>query len=193
MAEFFLQAVKVKVAQSCLTLCDPMDQSPQNSPGQNTGVGSRSLLQGIFRNPGTEPRSPALQADSLPDEPPGPSSRLIIVNYSKLFGVSQVALVVKKPPANAGDLRDVGLIPGLGTSPEEGRPTHSCILAQRIPWIEEPVRHSPQGHKELDMAEATEHACNQHFLKYCQIVNSPPFFFQRQHEVLFRIHWFNLK
>ena len=30
-----------------------------------------------------------------------------------LFGVSQVALVVKNPPANARDAKDVGLIPGL--------------------------------------------------------------------------------
>ena len=29
---------------------------------------------------------------------------------------SQVALVVKNPPANAGDVRGVGLIPGLGRS-----------------------------------------------------------------------------
>ena len=40
--------VKVKVAQSCPTLCDPMDCSPWNSPGQNPGVGSRYLLQRIF-------------------------------------------------------------------------------------------------------------------------------------------------
>ena len=38
---------KVKVAQSYPTLCDPMD-SPWYSLGQNTGVGSCSLLQGIF-------------------------------------------------------------------------------------------------------------------------------------------------
>ena len=38
---------KVKVAQSYPTLCDPMD-SPWYSLGQNTGVGSHSLLQGIF-------------------------------------------------------------------------------------------------------------------------------------------------
>ena len=39
-------------------------------------------------------------------------------------GASQVALVVKNPPANAGDLRDVGLIPGLGRPPgeENGNP-----------------------------------------------------------------------
>ena len=33
---------------------------------------------------------------------------------------SQVALVVKNLPANAGDARDSGLIPGLGRSPGEG-------------------------------------------------------------------------
>ena len=30
---------------------------------------------------------------------------------------SQVALVVKNPPVNAGDVRDKGVIPGLGRSP----------------------------------------------------------------------------
>jgi len=44
--------------------------SPWNSPGQNTGVGSFSLLQGVFPTEGS-PRSPALQADSLPAEPQG--------------------------------------------------------------------------------------------------------------------------
>ena len=50
---------------------------PWNSPCQNTGVGSCFLLQGIFPspgdlpNPGIEPRSPALQADSSLSEPQG--------------------------------------------------------------------------------------------------------------------------
>ena len=35
-----------------------------NSLGQNTGMGSLSLLQGIFPNPGIKPRSPTLWADS---------------------------------------------------------------------------------------------------------------------------------
>ena len=43
--------------------------SPWNSPGQNTGVGTLSLLQGNLLNPGIEPRFPALKADSLPAEP----------------------------------------------------------------------------------------------------------------------------
>ena len=44
---------------------------PWNSPGQNTGAGSLSLLQGIFPTQGIKPRSPALRVDSLPAEPQG--------------------------------------------------------------------------------------------------------------------------
>ena len=33
---------------------------------------------------------------------------------------SQMALVIKNPPASPGDVRDAGLIPGLGRSPGEG-------------------------------------------------------------------------
>ena len=49
---------KVKVTQSCLTHCDPMDCCPWNSPGQNTRVGSLSLLQGIFPTQGSSPCLP---------------------------------------------------------------------------------------------------------------------------------------
>jgi len=41
--------------------------------------------------------------------------------------------VVKKLPANAGDKRDAGLIPGWGISPGGGLATHSSILAWKIP------------------------------------------------------------
>ena len=46
---------------------------PWTSPGQNTGVGSQyfSPSPGGLPNPWTEPRSPALQMDSSPSEPPG--------------------------------------------------------------------------------------------------------------------------
>ena len=51
---------------------------------------------------------------------------------------SQVELVVKNPPANAGDIRYAGSIPGSGRSPEgEGMATHSSILAWRIPMDRE--------------------------------------------------------
>ena len=51
---------KVKVAQSCPTLWDPIDYiySQWNSPGQNTGVGSHSLLQRIFPTQGLNPSIP---------------------------------------------------------------------------------------------------------------------------------------
>ena len=44
--------MKVKVTQPCPTFCGPVD-SPWNSPGQNNGVGSLSLLQGIFPTQGS--------------------------------------------------------------------------------------------------------------------------------------------
>ena len=46
----------------------------------------------------------------------------------------QVALVVKKPPANAGDVRDMGSIPETGKPLVKGMATHSTILAWRTPW-----------------------------------------------------------
>ena len=63
-----------------------------------------------------------------------------------------MALVVKKPPANVGNVRNSGSIPGSGRSPgeghgnpfqEEGIATHSSILAWRCLWSEEPGGYSP--------------------------------------------------
>ena len=47
--------------------------------------------------------------------------------------VSQVALVVKNPPANTGDVRDAGSISGSGRSLEKGMATISSIRAWRVP------------------------------------------------------------
>ena len=49
-----------------------------------------------------------------------------------------VSQVVKNPPANARDLRDEVQFLGQEDPLEEGRATHSSILAWRIPWTEEP-------------------------------------------------------
>ena len=65
-----------KVAQSCKTLCDPMDHS---LPGSSVhGVLQTRILEwvafptpGDLPKPGIEPRSPALPADSFLSEPPG--------------------------------------------------------------------------------------------------------------------------
>ena len=96
--------MKVLVTQLCLTLCDPMDGSlPDSSVHgilQARIVGSHSLLPekamaphssstlaaaaaafpspGDLPYPGIEPRSPALQADSLSSEPPGKPPVVII-------------------------------------------------------------------------------------------------------------------
>ena len=66
-----------------------------------------------------------------------PSS--LLRTFKSLFGPisvfrrsSQVARVEKNPPANAGDVRDVGLIPGLGSSPGGGHKNPLHILAWRI-------------------------------------------------------------
>ena len=55
---------------------------------------------------------------------------VIIVIYICLSGDSQVTLVIKNPPTNAGDVRGVPL--------KKGKATHSSILTWRIPWTEEP-------------------------------------------------------
>ena len=76
------------VAQLCLTLCDPMDYSPPgssvhgDSPGKNYWSGLPCPPPGDLPNPGIEPMSPALQADSLPSEPPGkPTNMMILPKY----------------------------------------------------------------------------------------------------------------
>ena len=58
-----------------------------------------------------------------------------------------MVLLIKNPPANTRDVRDMGLILGLGMA------THSSILAWRIPWTEEPGRLQSWGRKELDTTE----------------------------------------
>ena len=48
----------------------------------------------------------------------------------KIFGASQVTLVVKNLPASAGDVRDLGSIPGLQRSPGGGHGDpfqYSCL------------------------------------------------------------------
>ena len=64
-------------------------------------------------------------------------------------GSSQVALVVKNPPANAGDVRDTGLIPGLGNSPwrRKRQPT-PVFLPEESHGQRSLVGYSSWGHKE---------------------------------------------
>ena len=65
---------KVKVAQSCLTLCNPTDCCLASSSFQE--ILQARIMEWVaipvsrdLPNPGIKLRSPALQADSLPTEP----------------------------------------------------------------------------------------------------------------------------
>ena len=73
----------------------------------------------------------------------------------------QVALVVKNPPANAGDVRDKGSIFGSERSPGGGMATLSSIFAWEIPWTEEPSELRSIGlqrvrHNSSDLAQHSE-------------------------------------
>ena len=66
---------------------------------------------------------------------------------------------------------------------EEGMTTHFSILGWRIPWTEEPggeshgqknlASYSPQGRRESDMTEASQHPCTYLDLRYNAIPHSP--------------------
>ena len=66
--------------------------------GKNTGLGRHFLLQGIFQTQGLNPgllccrQSPALQADSLPTEPPGKPRKLV-----QFSSVTQLCLTLSDP------------------------------------------------------------------------------------------------
>ena len=90
---------------------------------------------GDLPNPGIKPRSPALQADSLPAEPPGKPA-------SWYKWTSLVAQMVKRLPAMwKTRVRSLGWEVPL----EKETATHSSILAWKIPWMEEPGRLQSKG------------------------------------------------
>ena len=100
-------------------------------------------------SPGSRACRPILQVLDMPTSirKATPSVQFSSVAQSQGF---LLALVVKNPPANAGDLRDMGSIPGSGRSLQEAMATNSSIL----PWGSHGQRslagYSPQQHKGLD-------------------------------------------
>ena len=108
------------------------------SPGQNTEVGNLALLQGNLPNPRIEPKSPALQADSLPAEPPRkPNASLAMQVYHSIHCENiehplgyPSGSAVKNLPATARDTGDEGSISGSGRSPAGGKGNplqYSCL------------------------------------------------------------------
>ena len=70
-----------------------------------------------------------------------------------------MALLVKNLLANAGDIRDVGLILGSGRLPGEGHGNSLQYSCRENPMDRgaPQVGYSPQGHKESDMTEVSSH------------------------------------
>ena len=82
------QEQKVKVAQSCPTLCNPLDYT-QSMEFSRPEYWSRQPFPspGDLPNPGIEPRSPILQAGSLPAEPQGKPKNTGVASLSLLQGI----------------------------------------------------------------------------------------------------------
>ena len=132
--------------------------SPWNSSVQNTGVGSLSLLQGIF-----EPRSPTLQAESLPAKPQG---------KPKNTGVGSLSLLHWIFPAqesNQGLLHCRWILYQLSY---QGRGTRDQIA--NICWIMEKAREFQKNIYccFIDYAKAFD--CVDHNKLYRKLTHSPP-------------------
>ena len=125
--------------------------SPWNSPGQNTGVGSISLLQEVFPTQGLNPGLPhaggfftswatreTLLCQSLLCKSLCPEFSATLSSYQGVKDTLGTRL--KNPPANAGDITDPGSIPGPGGSPGEGNSNPlqcSCLknpMDRRASW-----------------------------------------------------------
>ena len=117
-------------AQSCPTLCDPMDCSPSvicpwDFPGKSTGLDCHFLPQRIFPTQGSNSGLPCLLhwGGFFTTEPPG---TLFLYTVSVVWGFP-CGSVGKESICNAGDL---GSISGLGRSPGEGNGNllqYSCL------------------------------------------------------------------
>ena len=136
-----LRKVKVKSLSRVRLFATPWTAASQAPPSM--GFSRQEYWSGVpfpspgdFPDSGIEPGSPAFQVYALTSEPPGKpyywetqcllGKHLHPLTFVK--GASQVALVVKNPPANAGDLRDG--VPSLGREDplEKKMATHSSIL-----------------------------------------------------------------
>ena len=123
--------VKVLVAQSCPTLCNPMDCS---SPGPSVcGISQAGILEWVAipfsrgsSPPRDRPRSPALQADSLPSKPPWASVCSLCTHgdHSLLEG--------RKGSHRTGGQTGVLIYSYSARCTQRGR-THVCLILCWVP------------------------------------------------------------
>ena len=120
-------ALKVKVSQSCLIICNSMDCS---TPGFPVLLISRILLKLMSIKSGMLCSHLILCCPLLLLPSIFFSIRVFYIESPLHLGSSQVMLVIKYLPANAGDIRDTVLIPESGRFPGEayGNPLqYSCL------------------------------------------------------------------
>ena len=133
-----------RVGQDCAAELNSTERllCPWGFPGKSTGVGCHFFLQGIFLTQGSNPGLLHCRQTLYP------------LSHQ---GSPKVVLVVKKNLL-AGDVRDTGLIPGLGRSPGGG---HGNLL--QYSCLENPMdrgawRATVPGVTESDTTEATSQA-----------------------------------
>ena len=82
-----------------------------------------------------------------------------VITSWKLYLINMgfpVALMVKDPPANAGAVREAGLIPESGRTPGGGHGHPLQYPCGEYHGERDLAGYSPYGHKEWDMTEVTE-------------------------------------
>ena len=116
---------------------------PCNSPDKNTRVGWHSLLQGIFPTQGSNPRSPTLQADSLPSEPPGKPLEQV---YQHRFPICEFIYPLEQPHKEliswfTADISEAHLREGLWLLQRHA--ASSCQWSNSNPqlWIPDATHH----------------------------------------------------
>ena len=140
--------------------------SPCGSAGKESAcsAGDLGLIPGLGRSP-EEVKGYPLQYSGVENSMDRivhgvAKSRTQLSNWTELSWYTHthththtLALVVKNLPANAGDLRGAGLIPGSGRHPGGGTAMHSILLPGKSHGQRSLVGYSPWGCKELDTTE----------------------------------------
>ena len=140
-----IYVLHAELLQSCLTLCNSMNCSP---PGSSVhGILQARILELVAMPSSRDLPNPGIKPLSLKSLALSGGFFSTSANRKALIGIteckssfplynwaSQVALVVKNPPANVGDIRVVALIPGSGSSSGGG---HGNPL--QYPCLENPI------------------------------------------------------
>ena len=150
--EYPVKGVCVFLAQSSLTLCDPMDCSSLGSFVH--GILQARILEWVaipFSRGSSQPRD-WTRVSCIVDRHFTVWATNQFYKFKPYFLGFPGGSDGKASAYNAGD---PGSIPGSGRSPGKGNGNPHSILAWRIPWTEEPGGLQSRGCKELNTTEGT--------------------------------------